>query len=57
VPKAEIAVNGYDLSLNRYREVEHAAKSHDSPATIIDELNKLETEIVEGIKQLKDLVA
>ena len=57
VPKAEIAVNGYDLSLNRYKEVEHAAKSHDSPATIIDELNKLETEIVEGIKQLKDLVA
>jgi type I restriction enzyme M protein len=57
VPKAEIAVNGYDLSLNRYREVEHAAKSHDSPATIIEELNKLETEIVDGIKRLKDLVA
>jgi type I restriction-modification system DNA methylase subunit len=33
VPKAGIAASGtYDLSLNRYRELEHEAVEHDAPA-------------------------
>ena len=46
VPKAEIAaMGGYDLSLNRYKEVEHEEQIHAAPADIIRELRALEDEI------------
>ncbi len=32
VPKAEIAAAGFDLSINRYKEVEHEEVAHESPA-------------------------
>ena len=50
VPKADIAATGtYDLSLNRYKQVEHAEQTHDTPAAIIADLRKLETEISAGL--------
>jgi type I restriction enzyme M protein len=53
VPKAEIAATGaYDLSLNRYKLVEHAEQTHDKPADIIAELRKLEIEISDGLTKL-----
>jgi type I restriction enzyme M protein len=48
VPKAEIASNDYDLSINRYKEVEYEAVEHDSPQEILQRLAKLEEEIAEG---------
>jgi type I restriction enzyme M protein len=57
VPKADIAATGtYDLSLNRYKVVEHAEQSHDSPAAIIADLRKLETEISEGLTKLEAML-
>lgn len=57
VPKAEIAATGtYDLSLNRYKVVEHEAQVHDKPADIIAELRKLETEISDGLTKLEALL-
>ena len=50
VPKAEIAAAGYDLSLNRYREVEHEEVAYESPAAIIADLRQIEAEIEEGMK-------
>ncbi|HEY5751668.1 MAG TPA: hypothetical protein VIT21_00835, partial [Chthoniobacterales bacterium] len=32
VPKADLAAQGYDLSLNRYKEVVHAEVAHRPPA-------------------------
>ncbi len=37
VPKAEIVGNGYDLSINRYKQVVHEAVEHDPPKKIIAE--------------------
>ena len=48
MPKAEIAAAGYDLSLNRYKEVVHEEVEHESPAEIIAELRRIEAEIAEG---------
>ena len=31
VPKADIEANGYDLSINRYKEVVHEAVQHRAP--------------------------
>jgi type I restriction enzyme M protein len=53
VPKADIAANDYDLSLNRYKEVVHAAVEHDSPKEILTRLAKLEDEIAKGRKELE----
>lgn len=53
VPKDEIAATGtYDLSLNRYKLVEHDEVRHDKPADIIKELRTLEQEISEGLTKL-----
>ena len=56
VPKAEIAANGYDLSLNRYKEVEHEATEHESPKVILDRLAALEEEIAKGRAELEGML-
>ena len=45
VPREEIVAQGYDLSLNRYKEVEHEEVEHRDPMEIIAELRELEREI------------
>lgn len=57
VPKADIAAQGYDLSLNRYKEVVHDDVEHRSPKEILVELATLEEEIQRGMQELKGLIA
>lgn len=57
VPKDEIVAQGYDLSLNRYKEVVHEEVEHRSPAEIIAELEALEDEIGSGLADLKAMLA
>jgi type I restriction enzyme M protein len=56
VPKADIAAQGYDLSLNRYKEVVHEAVEHRPPKEILAELAKLEEEIQRGMKELEEML-
>jgi type I restriction enzyme M protein len=56
VPKAEIAANDYDLSLNRYKEVEHEATYHESPKVILERLTALEAEIAKGRAELEEML-
>ena len=56
VPRADIAANGYDLSINRYREVEYDEVKTESPKVIIAELKRLEEEIVEGLRELEGMI-
>lgn len=56
VPKADIAAEGYDLSLNRYKEVEYEAVSYDPPKKILADLAKLEQEIQQGMKELEGML-
>ncbi len=56
VSKADIAAQGYDLSINRYKEVVHEAVEHQSPKEILARLDELETEIQNGLKELEDLL-
>jgi len=53
VPKAEIAANDYDLSINRYKQVVYAETSYAPPLQILDELAKLEEEIQQGMAELR----
>ncbi|TZF90682.1 type I restriction-modification system subunit M [Cognatilysobacter lacus] len=56
VPKAEIAANDYDLSINRYKQVVHEAVQHESPQKILVELKTLETEIMRGMEELEGML-
>ena len=56
VPKAEIAGNGYDLSLNRYKEVEYEAVEHDAPKVILERLVALEDGIQRGMRELEAML-
>ena len=56
VPKADLAAQGYDLSLNRYKEVVHAEVAHRPPGEILKSLAKLETEIQQGMKELAEML-
>ncbi|MFI2562452.1 N-6 DNA methylase, partial [Nocardia farcinica] len=57
VPKDDIAAQGYDLSLNRYKEVVHEEVEHRSPTEILDELDRLEKEITDGMAQLREMLS
>ena len=48
VPKAEIASNDYDLSINRYKDVEYEMVEYDPPGVILARLAALEEEIARG---------
>ena len=56
VPKAEIARNGYDLSINRYKKLEYEAVEYDPPKVILRQLAKLEAEIAESREELEGLL-
>jgi type I restriction enzyme M protein len=56
VPKKEIVANDYDLSLNRYKEVEHEATECDSPKVILERLAALEVEIAKGRAELEGML-
>ena len=56
VPKADIAAQGYDLSLNRYKEVVHEEVEHRAPQEILANLAKLEEKIQQGMKELEGML-
>jgi len=57
VSKADIAAQGYDLSLNRYKEMVHDDVEHRPPLEIVADLEKLEAEIQQGLADLRDMLA
>lgn len=56
VPKAEIAANNYDLSINRYKEVEHEEVEYEPPKVILQKLRSLEDEIRADLDELERLL-
>jgi type I restriction enzyme M protein len=56
VPKADIAANDYDLSINRYKELVYDVVEYAQPAEILDELTALEEDIQKGLDELKAML-
>ncbi|SCK36166.1 type I restriction enzyme M protein [Streptomyces sp. WMMB 714] len=57
VPKADIAAEGYDLSLNRYKEIVHEEIETRAPLDIIADLERLDAEIAKGTAELKGMLS
>ena len=53
VPKAEIAEQDYDLSINRYKEIEYEEVEHRAPLDIIADIEELDAEIAQDLADLK----
>ena len=56
VPRDEIIDRGYDLTINRYRELTHEEVKHDPPKEILKRLGQLEEEILRGMKELDEIL-
>ena len=56
VPKQEIADNGYDLSINKYKKTEYVAVEYPPTSEILDKLDQMEEEIAAGLKELRGML-
>lgn len=53
VAKREIEKNDFDLSINRYKEVEYERVEYEKPEVILAKIEKLEEEIMKSIAELR----
>ena len=56
VPKKEIVENGYDLSINKYKEVEYIPVEYPPTSEIMANIRELEREIGKGMDELEKLL-
>ena len=56
VPVDEIRANGYDLSFNKYKEVERVAVQQEDPHAVLDRIQALENQITESINYLRSIL-
>ena len=48
--------NDYDLSINKYKQTEYVAVEYPPTGEILDELDELERQITEGLKDLRGML-
>ncbi len=56
VSKAEIVAQGYDLSINRYKQVVYEAVDYDAPTVILGRIKALQASMDQGISELEKLL-
>lgn len=56
VPVEEIRENDYDLSINKYKEVEKVKVEYEKPAVVLGRIEVLQGEITEAIKDFKEML-
>ncbi|TXK87582.1 N-6 DNA methylase, partial [Parageobacillus sp. SY1] len=52
----EIRENDYDLSINKYKEIEYEEVQYEAPSVILERVLDLEKQIVNGLKELEDML-
>jgi type I restriction enzyme M protein len=57
VPIAEIKENNFDLSISRYKEIEHEEVHYEKPEVILDQIDALEDQIKKNVAELGELLA
>ena len=57
VPKAEIVENDYDFSFNKYTETQYERIEYPPTEEILADLAKLNSQISEGLNELKNMLA
>lgn len=52
----EIRQNGYDLSINKYKEVEYEEVQYEAPSKILDDIKALEFEVQTSLNELEGML-
>jgi type I restriction enzyme M protein len=55
VPKADIVANDYDLSINKYKEVERVKVKYEDPEIVLSRLEDLQSQVAEAMEEYKTL--
>lgn len=55
VPKADIVANDYDLSINKYKEVERVKVIYDNPEVVLARLEDLQNQVAEAMAEYKKM--
>ena len=56
VPKQDIVDNGYDLSINKYKEIEYVAVQYPPTSEIMTNIREIEMEIGKEMDELERLL-
>ena len=56
VPVEEIRANDYDLSINKYKEVERVKVEYEKPEVIMSRIKTLEKDITEALSDLDKMM-
>ncbi|WP_338452552.1 class I SAM-dependent DNA methyltransferase [Niallia oryzisoli] len=56
VSVGELRENDYDLSINKYKEIEYEKVEYESPKVILEKVEIIEREIIKGIQELKEMI-
>jgi len=56
VPVEEIQQNGYDLSINKYKEIEYVPVEYPSTSELMTKLDELSLSISEDIEKLREML-
>lgn len=54
VPVDEIQANGYDLSINKYKEVEKVKVEYEDPSVVLGRIEALQSEIAAAIAEFRE---
>ena len=52
----EIRQNGYDLSINKYKEVEYEEVQYEAPSKILADIKALESEVQTSLEELEGMI-
>ena len=56
VEAEEIRQNGYDLSINKYKEVEYEEVQYEAPSKILADIKALESEVQTSLEELEGMI-
>ena len=56
VDKNKIVDNGYDLSINKYKEIEYEEVVYEKPEIILNKIEELEKSILEHLVNLRGMI-
>ena len=56
MPKAEIAENGYGLSINKYKKTEYVPVEYPPTQELMADLHELEMKIIAGLDELEGML-
>lgn len=57
VPREEIKANAYDLSINRYKEIEYKEVNYEPPKVVLQKFRELEDEIRQDLDALEEMLS